>query len=79
MMDYNSKFDNSKPIGYFCVSNTIGIEIMEVEYGVEDSLICRIKTKDKYEYSKCIIYCNDDGLCFKFGEIEVPLSEVLRV
>lgn len=33
------KYENKKAIGYLCMSNFGGLEVLDIEYGIEDKLV----------------------------------------
>ena len=64
-----------QPIGAYVISNNLVVAVLDIFHDIEDS----IQWKCGEEKGVSIIEHNEDiGSFFKVGELEIPLSEVVR-
>lgn len=65
------------PIGSFCLSNTISINVYQIDY--HEELVLAGTNNNKPEWCKIVDFEQTDELGFMFGKLFVPFSEVMRV
>lgn len=76
-------YKDLEPVGVYTISNTIGIEIMDIIYGIDDSVVWRIPSSSGYEYGESNIkteYYDDEDEegfpVFSIGDISIELGMV---
>ncbi|MEE5180989.1 hypothetical protein JDW21_18790 [Bacillus subtilis] len=64
-------------IAVYGLTNTASVNIYEIQHGIEDTVLAGINNQEPEE---CVIqYDNEGEPFFKLGELEIPLSECMRV
>jgi len=70
------KYKEKNPIGIYCLCNTMGIEIMDIDYSLDcDYVIIRCQDKIK----KLKLYNNTKGNYFNWGKVRIYLYQCLRL
>ena len=85
-----NEYKDKPAVGFYCFSNTMGIEIVEIKYDIDDSIVWRcLKSDDTYEYGESQIDYEDvnDAFeeadlqpCFIVGNaVKIFMNEVMKV
>ena len=75
-MTRREKYQNAKPIAAMGLTNTAGLGILEIQYGIDDYVILRGTLGDIH---RCKIYSNTKGMYIKYGRCRYYLDEFMRV
>lgn len=69
--------NEDRPIGVVPIGNTIAIEVMDIEYGIEDRVVYRFT--DDYIVRKAKIHTNTSRAFIRTPIGRVRLEEVIKV
>ena len=77
--ELHDKYDDKKPIGVYCMSNWGGLEILDIEHGIDDYIICRwnFGTPETRIHRVKASY-NAEDCTFKVGEVVIKMSDCMR-
>lgn len=64
-------------IGSYVVSNNTSINVYEIKYGIDDSVVVGYNNDSDVE--ECVIHYEDDEAYFYFGEMKIYMCEIMRV
>ena len=64
-------------IATYPVCNTLGIEILDIEHGINDKVVYRFSNDPKIHYSR--IYYKVKGECFRTKIGMINLNDCIRV
>ena len=73
-----SEYKNKPVIAVYGVCNTLAIEIIDIEYGIDDSIIYKYSNSDKI-YKSTVYYRKNGDQVFRTSIGYIKLSECLRV
>ena len=68
-------YSDKQAVGVKVITNTCVIEVLDIQYGIEDYVVIRGYTGDIH---KLKIYCTEDSY-FNYGGQRQHLSEFMRV
>lgn len=74
-----AKYKDREPIGVMCLSNWGGIEVLDIEYGIDDHVIWRFNYGEPQELHRSKINYGVNDSSFRAGRMTIRLSEVMRV
>lgn len=69
-----------KVIGYYGMNNFGGIEVLDIEHGIDDTIVYRYNFGEPEEVEESVVQCDEDGRSFftTSGGLEVYLDEIVR-
>lgn len=70
------EYENKRPIGFYCLSNLGGIEILDILYGIEDYVVVRYYGNS---YHRVKINYGVNHTSFRIGRRTIRLDECMRV
>jgi len=75
---------NYAPLAVMALSNTIGVAIHHIDYGIDDYVYASVGGGDAYTYHRCKVYYKDIdcGNCeafFYIGKMKLNMSDFMRV
>lgn len=73
------KYKNAEPKAVCCLSNWGGVEIMDIEYGIEDYVIARYNYGEPQECHRCKIHYGSNVSSFRLGRRTIRLDQCMRV
>ena len=73
------KYKNARPMGVICLSNWGGIEILDIEHGIDDHVIWRENYGEPKKAHRSKIDYKPERPCFRAGRMTVHFDEVMRV
>ena len=75
------KYENTKPIGTFCLCNFGGLEILDIEYGIDDYIIaCFNFGTGRQQIRRHKIQITPSGRMFiRKQNVRYYMDEILRI
>lgn len=74
-----AKYKDARPIGVMCLSNWGGLEVMGIEYGIDDYIIWRFNYGEPQNLHRSVVNYKPERPSFRAGRMTIHLDEVMRV
>ncbi len=72
-------YKTQKPIGVMTLNNFGGIEVMNIEHGLDDYVIWRFNYGEPQKCHRSVINYKPERICFRAGRMTIHFDEVVRI